>query len=108
MAKLTFSDALECVNDGRHVNRAEVRADALRRVIWIAEWHLPGCLSESHSVCLTKDEAIETACAMAETESGIPRGMKTALRKSGRFDSQSPIYGTCVNTVSRATLADIL
>lgn len=108
MAKLTFEEVLERINEERPVSRSDVRADALRRKIWIAEWHVPGCLSESSAVCLTKRDAIETACQFAESEDGIPRGMRTALEKYGRFDSQSPIFGTCVNTVTRATLADIL
>lgn len=106
--KLTFSEVLERIGDGWPVNPDDVRADALRRTVWVAEWHIPGCLSESQSVCLTKAEAIETACSMAETENGIPRGMKTALRKTGRFDCTTDLYGSVVNTVSAHALRDIL
>jgi hypothetical protein len=108
MAKLTFDEALERINDERALSAADVRADALRRKLWIAEWHMPGCLSESRSYCLTKSGAIESACMFAETEEGIPRGMVRALRASGRFDGHSPIYGDVVTTIERVKLADIL
>ena len=49
MSKLTFDEALERLNDERPVSSSEVYACALDRVIWIAEWHCPGCLSESVS-----------------------------------------------------------
>jgi hypothetical protein len=106
--KLSFDEALERINDGRHVKRAEVQAAALRRRVWLAEWHIPGCLSETQDICLTKESAIETCLGYAETEKGPPRGMKTALKKYGRFDSESGMYGTCVNTVSQVTLGELL
>jgi hypothetical protein len=108
MPKLTFDEALERINDERCISRADVQARALERFIWVAEWHLPGCLSESQSYCLTKADAIEAACSMAENENGAPWGMKTQLSKYGRFDSQSPMFGRCINTVSRVRLADLL
>lgn len=108
MSKLDFEAALEKIGDDSPVAREDVRAAALRRKVWVAEWHLPGCLSESRSVCLTKDAAIEAACSMAQGEDGVPRGMVTALRRDGRFETDSPLYGTCVNTISCKTLADIL
>lgn len=106
--KLTFDEAMQRVNDERYLQAKHVRADALRRKVWIAEWHIPGCMSESRSYCTTKADAINAACSMAESEDGAPRGMRTALRLSGRFDSQSPMFGTCINTIERVTLADIL
>lgn len=106
--KCDFSETLEAVNEGRYIERQRVQARALNRKVWISEWHIPGCLSESVSYSLTKSDAIDTACMMAETENGIPRGMKTALRKSGRFDCQTDLYGTVINTVYRAKLADLL
>ena len=106
--KLSFDEALERISDGHHVQRSEIQARALSRVLWVAEWHLPGCLSESFSHCLTKRDAIEAACSMAETENGTPRGMVSALRSSGRFDCRTDMYGTVINTVSRCTLSEIL
>lgn len=108
MKKLTFDEAIDRVNDDRNVNASGVLASALRRKVWVAEWHLPGCLSESYSVCLSKADAIGQCLLFAESEDGAPRGMKTALVKHGRFDSQSEMYGTCINTVTQRTLSDIL
>lgn len=84
--KLTFDEALERLNDQRTVTSDEVQARALRRMVWVAEWHLPGCLSESFSIRLSKREAIETALSMAEGSDGPPRGMRTDLQRFGRSD----------------------
>lgn len=108
MKKLTFDEALERINEQRHINAADVQSRALSRRVWVAEWHLPGCLSESFDVCLTKAEAIRAACAFAEGEDGAPRGMKSALRKLGRFDSHSELFGSCINTIKQQTLSDLL
>jgi hypothetical protein len=106
--KLTFDDALQLINDERSISADQVSARALSRVLWVAEWHLPGCMSESRAYCLTKRDAIESACQFAEGENGAPRGMATALRRFGRFDSQSPMFGTCINTIERVTLRDVI
>lgn len=106
MPKLTFDEALERINDERPVGR--VLASALRRKVWVAEWHIPGCLSESRSYCLTKADAIEAALSMAETECGPPQGMKSALQHYGRFDCRTELYGMVVNTVEQHTLADLI
>lgn len=107
-SKFSFADTLTLINEGRHVSADQIKASALKRKVWVAEWHLPGCLSESRAYCLTKADAIDSACSMAEGEDGIPRGMKTSLRKYGRFDSDSPMFGRCINTVECHTLADLL
>jgi len=86
MAKLTFDEALDRINDERSIRASEIQARALQRVVWVAEWHLPGCLSESFSVCLTKREAIDCALSMADK----PRGMLTDLKRYGRSDRVSP------------------
>lgn len=86
MAKLSFDDALQRLNDQRTVSASEIQARALQRMVWVAEWHLPGCLSESFSVCLTKGEAIECALSMADS----PRGMRSDLQRFGRSDRTSP------------------
>lgn len=88
--KLTFDEALQRINDQMSVNASDVQARALRRKVWIAEWHIPGCLSESFSVCLTKAEAIESALSMAEGSEGAPRGMRADLMRSGRSDRVAP------------------
>ena len=88
--KLTFDEALEAIANERAIVASDVQARALRRKVWIAEWHIPGCLSESFSVCLTKAEAIESALSMAEGAEGAPRGMLSDLRKHGRSDRMAP------------------
>lgn len=102
--KLTFEEAIERSGDGHFVKRQDVQAKALKRKVWIAEWHIPGCLSESQDVCLTKADAIESALMMADS----PRGMKTSLIKYGRFDCRTEMYGYVINTVSSCRLVDIL
>lgn len=109
MSKLTFDEALERINEERHVSHDDVRADALRRVVWVAEWHLPGCMSESRSYCLTKHDAIESALSMAEDSDGPPRGMLADLRRYGRSDRTAPgaMFPSAITTVERCTLADL-
>lgn len=88
--KLSFYEALQAINDGQSVNYQDVQARALRRMVWVAEWHIPGCLSESFSVCTTKRDAIERALSMAEGELGAPRGMRADLERFGRSDRTAP------------------
>lgn len=109
MPKLDFDQALEKINDQHCVRASDVSARALSRVVWVAEWHVPGCMSESFSVCLTKKDAIECALSMAGDCDGLaPRGMKTALMRDGRFDSHAPMYGRVISTVKRRHLRDLL
>lgn len=105
--KLDFNSTLEKINDGFTVRHSDVSTKALNRKIWIAEWHIPGCLSESQSICLNKSDAIACALFFAETENGPPRGMKTNLNKYGRFDSHSELYGDVITTISQCRLSDI-
>jgi len=90
MPKLSFIEALQAINDGQSVHSADVQARALRRMVWVAEWHLPGCLSESFSVCTTKRDAIDCALSMAEGAEGAPRGMRADLERFGRSDRTPP------------------
>ena len=90
MPKLTFDEVLQRISDQCSVHSADVQARALRRRVWVAEWHLPGCLSESFSVCLTKSDAIESALSMAEGAEGAPRGMRADLQRYGRSDRTAP------------------
>lgn len=106
MPKLTFWEALERINDQRSVDANEVQARALRRMVWVAEWHLPGCLSESFSVCLTKRDAIESALSMAEGAEGAPRGMRADLQRFGQSDRTAPdawAHGA-ITTIERRAL----
>ena len=106
--KLNFDDALESISDGRYVKYSDIQAAALNRVVWCADWHLPGCLSESQSYSTTKKDAVSAACSMAENEDGIPRGMKTSLLRYGRFDCHTELFGTVINTVYKMRLSDLL
>ena len=110
MGKLTFDEAIERLNDDRSVSRAEVRADALDRVVWIAEWHLPGCLSESRSIVMTKADAIDAALSMAEGEDGPPHGMRADLLRWGRSDRQpaSAYVRGAITVVERCTLSELI
>lgn len=110
MPKLTFDEALQRINDQCSAHSADVQARALRRHVWIAEWHLPGCLSESFSVCLTKSDAIESALSMAEGAEGAPRGMRADLMRYGRSNRTAPDAWArgAITTIERRMLRDIL
>lgn len=104
--KLDFDEALQRLNEERGLNRSEVQARALKRKVWVAEWHVPGCIPESASYSETKAAAVEDALGFAGDEA--PRGMKTALEKYGRFDHRTDLYGDVITTVEQHTLGDLL
>jgi len=108
--KLTFDQALDRINDERSIDASEVQARALQRYIWIAEWHFPGCLSESRAYCLTKAGAIESALMFAEGENGPPRGMLADLQRYGNSDRTAPDAWArgAITTIERVRLRDIL
>jgi hypothetical protein len=108
---LTFEEALELIGDARHPSAAQVQARALRRRIWIAEWHIPGCLSESQAVCLTKADAIEQALSFASDGDGCaPRGMRADLLKYSSSDkvAKNAYVRMAITTISQHVLADVL
>ena len=104
--KLNFEEALERIGDGRYLNPDNVQARALCGVLWVAEWHLPGCLSESQNYCLTKADAIESALSMANS----PRGMRADLKRYGQSNRVSPDAWArgAITTVYRTTLGGLL
>lgn len=108
--KLTFDEALDRICDERSIDSTDVQARALRRFVWIAEWHLPGCLSESRSICLTKADAIESALNMASGADGPPRGMLADLKRYGNSDRTAPDAWArgAITTIERLRLRDIL
>jgi len=107
--KLTFEEALERINEERRVERNEVLASALKRKLWVAEWHIPGWLSESRSYCLTKREAVQAGIDFASNDvDHFPRGLRSGLERDGYFQHHAELYGCVVTTVERVTLADIL
>lgn len=110
MTKLTFDDVCEMIQEGQYVDSNNVRADALQRQVWIAEWHIPGCLSESQTLCFTKAAAINAALDMASDENGPPRGMRADLERFGRSDrvAAGAYVRMAVTTISKNRIRDIL
>ena len=108
--KLNFDEALELIGDERSIDAEDVQARALSRVLWVSEWHLPGCISESRSYSLTKIDAIENCLSMASGADGPPRGMATDLRRYGRSDRTAPDAWArgAISTIERVQLRDIL
>lgn len=108
--KLSFSDALNLITDDRSVSAADVQSRALSRTVWLAEWHLPGCLSETRSYCTTKRDAIDAALSMAEGCDGPPRGMRADLLRYGRSDRVAPDAWAqgAITTIERLTLGELL
>jgi hypothetical protein len=104
--KLTFDEALERLDDGRAVHASDVLASALGRKLWVAEWHLPGCLSESRAYCTTKADALQAALSFAGDEA--PRGMKTYLRQFGAYQHRTEMYGVVVTTIEQLHLNEII
>lgn len=110
MPKMTFAEALEALADERHIRPEDVRTAALRRKVWIAEWHVPGCLSESQAICTTKAGAIDAALDMMSGGDGPPRGARADLTRYGSTDRVSPdaYVSMAITTVKQHTLSDIL
>lgn len=102
--QLSFDEALDAIGDGRQVEN--VHPKALQRKIWVAEWHIPGCLSESFSILTTKKDAI--ACALEFC--GNVRGARADLTRYGRTDRVSPdaYVSMAITTVEKRTLGDLL
>ena len=46
MTKLTFNQALAHIGDECSIDANDVQTRALQRKIWVAEWHIPGCMSD--------------------------------------------------------------
>ena len=105
MSKLNFSEALERISEGHHVTSDDVQSRALQRFVWVAEWHIPGCLSESQSYCLTKRDAIDSALDMC----CHVRGARSDLTRYGRTDRVSPdaYVSMAITTVSRMQLREL-
>ena len=108
--KLTFDEVLERIDDERSIDWRNVQARALSRYLWMSEWHLPGCMSESRGYSLTKKDAIENCLSMASGADGPPRGMLTDLRTYGRSDRTAPDAWArgAISTIERVQLRDIL
>lgn len=106
--KLNFEEAIQAINEERFISRDSVQSKALMRKVWIAEWHVPGCLSESQCVMVTKKDAIESSLKMAEGEDGPPKGMLNQLTKNHQFSCTSPLFGHVISTIRSCRLEDLL
>lgn len=104
--KLTFDEALEHLAEGRFIKADRVQARALGRKVWVAEWHLPGCLSEAHAYSTTKADAVQAGLDFAGDEA--PRGMASCLRVHGIYQHRTEMYGVVVTTVECHTLGGLL
>jgi hypothetical protein len=103
--KLTFDEALERLVEGRPLKSEEIQSKALDRKVWVAEWHMPGCLSESFMVCTTKADALASALDFMGEET--PRGARKALETNGFFQHRTELFGWVNTTVERRRLADL-
>jgi hypothetical protein len=106
MQKLTFDEALERIADERSVTRDEVQARALHRLVWVAEWHIPGCLSESQCILTTKRDAIAEALEMC----GHVYGARADLERYGRTDrvAEDAYVSMAITTIHRHYLSELI
>ncbi len=105
MPKLTFDEAIEAIHDQQSISASDVQAAALRRHVWVAEWHIPGCLSESFTICTTKAGALESALDMC----GNVRGARADLLAHGRTDrvSSDAYVSMAITTIERRALSTL-
>jgi len=110
--KLSFNEVLEALADERRVSADQVSARALDRTVWVAEWHLPGCMSESWAIYTTKADAVRAGVDFSDgSQDGVnryPRGIVRALRKHGYFQHRTELFGTVVTTVEKRALHEML
>ncbi len=90
MAKLTFEEALERINEQRPVRADEVQARALRRYVWLMMYSAPGCLPDHNDVSTNKKDALESARQLYAGDA--PRGFMTRLRRHGIAVTDNPGY----------------
>jgi hypothetical protein len=100
MAKLSYDEALQAINEERCIKQSDVQARALRRTVWISMNGLGGYMPNSHGVSRTKNDAIESCIDIAGDDA--PRGFASELRRNESADSEGETY-----EVSRMTLADL-
>lgn len=107
--KLSFDDAVQALNEQSHIRADDVQARALQRIVWVYEWHLPGCMSESFGIACSKRDAIAGCLSFAEGAEGPPRGMLSDLRRYGRSNRTAPDAWArgAVSTIERRRLADL-
>lgn len=93
MKKLNFDEVLEKLANDRSVRDDEVLERAKSRRVVVASNGLPGCLSDSFAIYTTKADAIDHFVHMFNcSDEPMPAGMKTGLKKFGRFVKDGYIY----------------
>lgn len=102
MPKLTFNQALERINDGHAIARAEIRASALRRRVYLLTYCAPGCLPDNCAVFVSRQDALD--CARDLYADDAPRGFMRRLRYENVAPADSE--GHYWVEISRQTLAD--
>ena len=90
MAKLTYDDALQALNEERCIDSADVQARALRRKVWISMNGMGGYMPNSRGVSRTKRDAEESCIDIAGDDA--PRGFASELRRTGSADSMGETY----------------
>lgn len=101
MAKLTYDDVIDAINDERTIKRDDVLLSALTRTVWMSRNGLPGYMPNSQGVNRTKRDAIESCVFIAGDDA--PRGFASRLRKyeTARDESGESYW------VERMTIADL-
>ena len=98
MAKLTYDEALQALNEERCIDKEDVQARALRRKVWVSMNGLGGYMPNSRGVSRTKEGAIESCVCVAGDDA--PRGFVSELRRTGSADSQGETYEVYPLTLS--------
>ena len=114
--KLNFAEALDRLSDELSLSREDVQSRALQRKVWVAEWHMPGCLSESRAIVLRKVDAIDAAIEFTGADGSdhinhYCKGIRAALSAPGTsnsFQHHTELFGTVVTTIECMTLSDLL
>lgn len=106
---LTYTAALDDINEGKLVNAKDLSEEDLAKVVWIYEWHIPGYMPESLSYFETQEDAIEECLQAAEgTQDFDEFNMRETLKAGAPFQTKSHIYGWVTNTVCAQTLGSLL
>jgi hypothetical protein len=100
-----LSEVLQALADERVVKAADVPARLLRAKVWVSGAGQPGCLYDyGPNYSRSKSDAIADVAFVADdSESGIPRGIKAELARSGSFYHCGIRY-----EISVSTLGDVL
>jgi hypothetical protein len=90
MAKMTYDDAIQALNEERCIDSTDVQARALRRRVWVSMNGMGGYMPNSRGVSRTKAQAEESCIDIAGDDA--PRGFISELRRTGSADSMGETY----------------